>query len=234
MTDTAAILDSLDRFIERFARHGELISDQRVATQNEPMGTTDSLTNNGANQSGHSGHPKQETFGGVDHERCGSHPSPMPADVDRVPFWFASFLPFFAPGRRACARLRFRAAIKSITGDGVDTARGSMVTPFIFASNQLLQRLLITVAVGARVEIADPLPDESHRLPPFTEIVDFCTRASAKKLRLLLTGFALYVNRTAIVRDWRAERPLRVLNDLRPGAAPIFHEIRRVDKGEDE
>ena len=34
----------------------------------------------------------------------------------------------------SCARLRFRAAIKSITGDGVDTARGSMVTPFIFAS----------------------------------------------------------------------------------------------------
>ena len=34
----------------------------------------------------------------------------------------------------SCARLRFRAAIKSITGDGADTARGSMVTPFIFAS----------------------------------------------------------------------------------------------------
>jgi hypothetical protein len=76
MTDTSGILSSLDRFIERFARHGELISDQRVATQNEPMGTTNSLTNNGINQSGHSGHPKQETFAGVDHERCGSHPSP--------------------------------------------------------------------------------------------------------------------------------------------------------------
>jgi hypothetical protein len=76
MTDTSGILSSLDRFIERFARHGELISDQRVATQNEPMGTTNSLTNNGTNQSGHSGHPKQETFAGVDHERCGSHPSP--------------------------------------------------------------------------------------------------------------------------------------------------------------
>jgi hypothetical protein len=76
MTDTSGILSSLDRFIERFARHGELISDQRVATQNEPMGTTNSLTNNGTNQSGHSGHAKQETFAGVDHERCGSHPSP--------------------------------------------------------------------------------------------------------------------------------------------------------------
>ena len=76
MTDTSGILSSLDRFIERFARRGELISDQRVATQNEPMGTTNSLTNNGTNQSGHSGHPKQETFAGVDHERCGSHPSP--------------------------------------------------------------------------------------------------------------------------------------------------------------
>ena len=62
MTDTSGILSSLDRFIERFARHGELISDQRVATQNEPMGTTNSLTNNGTNQ--------------FDHERCGSHPSP--------------------------------------------------------------------------------------------------------------------------------------------------------------
>jgi hypothetical protein len=35
---------------------------------------------------------------------------------------------------RSAARLRFRAAIKSITGDGVETARGSIVTPFIFAS----------------------------------------------------------------------------------------------------
>jgi hypothetical protein len=34
----------------------------------------------------------------------------------------------------SCARLRFRAAIKSITGDGVDTARGLMVSPFVFAS----------------------------------------------------------------------------------------------------
>jgi hypothetical protein len=34
----------------------------------------------------------------------------------------------------SCTRLRFRAAIKSITGNGVETARGSMVTPFIFAS----------------------------------------------------------------------------------------------------
>ena len=34
----------------------------------------------------------------------------------------------------SCARLRFRAAIKSITGDGVDTARGLMGSPFILAS----------------------------------------------------------------------------------------------------
>jgi hypothetical protein len=48
-----------------------------------------------------------------------------------VCFLFA-VLCFGADG--SCARLRFRAAIKSITGDGVDTVRGSMVTPFIFAS----------------------------------------------------------------------------------------------------
>ena len=76
MTDASAILASLDRFIERFARHDELMSDHRVATQNEPMATINSLTNQGTNHSGHSGHPKQETFAGVDHERCDSHPSP--------------------------------------------------------------------------------------------------------------------------------------------------------------
>ena len=28
----------------------------------------------------------------------------MPADVDRVPFWFASFLPFFGPARTVPAQ----------------------------------------------------------------------------------------------------------------------------------
>jgi len=34
----------------------------------------------------------------------------------------------------SCARLRFKAAIKSITGNGVGSGRGLMVSPFIFAS----------------------------------------------------------------------------------------------------
>jgi hypothetical protein len=76
MTDTSAILTSLDRFIERFARHAELINGPRVTTQNEPMVTTNLLINKGTNHSDHSGHPKQETFAGVDHKRCDSHPSP--------------------------------------------------------------------------------------------------------------------------------------------------------------
>jgi hypothetical protein len=73
MTDTSAILASLDRFIERFARHGELINGHRLATQYQPVAIAKPLTNQGNNHSGHSGHPKQEAFAGVDHERCGSH-----------------------------------------------------------------------------------------------------------------------------------------------------------------
>jgi hypothetical protein len=37
-----------------------------------------------------------------------------------------------APG--SSARLRFKAAIKSITGDGIGTTFGLMISPFIFAS----------------------------------------------------------------------------------------------------
>jgi hypothetical protein len=44
------------------------------------------------------------------------------------------FAVLFSGAESSCARLRFRAVIKSITDDGVDAARGLMVTPFIFAS----------------------------------------------------------------------------------------------------
>jgi hypothetical protein len=44
------------------------------------------------------------------------------------------FAVFCSGADGSCARLRFRAAIKSMTGDGVDTARGLMVSPFVFAS----------------------------------------------------------------------------------------------------
>lgn len=73
MTDTSAILASLDRFIERLARHGELIDGHRMATQYQPVAITKPLTNQGNTQSGHSGQPKQEIFAGVDHKRCESH-----------------------------------------------------------------------------------------------------------------------------------------------------------------
>jgi hypothetical protein len=76
MTDTSAILASLDRFIERFARHDELRNGHRVATQYQPMAIEKPLINKGSNHSGHSGHPKQETFAGVDHEQCEAYPSP--------------------------------------------------------------------------------------------------------------------------------------------------------------
>ena len=64
MTDTSAILASLDRFIERFARHDELMSGHRVATQYQPMAIAKPLINRSNNHSGHSGHPKQETLPG--------------------------------------------------------------------------------------------------------------------------------------------------------------------------
>jgi hypothetical protein len=76
MTDTSAILASLDRFIERFARHDELISDHRMATQYQPVAIMKPLTNRGNNHSGHSGHPKQETLAGADRERCDAYPTP--------------------------------------------------------------------------------------------------------------------------------------------------------------
>jgi hypothetical protein len=76
MTDTSAILASLDRFIARFARHGELRSGHRVATQYQPVAIMKPLTNQGNNHCGHSGHPKQETFAGADRERCDAHPAP--------------------------------------------------------------------------------------------------------------------------------------------------------------
>ena len=74
MTDTSVILASLDRFIERFGHHEKLMNDHRVATQCQPVATSKPLTNQGNNHSGHSGHPKQESFAGTDHERCDSHP----------------------------------------------------------------------------------------------------------------------------------------------------------------
>ncbi len=72
MTDTSAILASLDRFIERFVCHGELINGHRVATQSQPLAIEKPLTNQGNNHSGHSGQPKRETFAGADHVRYDS------------------------------------------------------------------------------------------------------------------------------------------------------------------
>jgi hypothetical protein len=74
MADAFAILASLDRFIGQLAHHGELMSGHRVATQDGPMATSNTLTNQVANHSYHSGHPKQETFTEADHERCDSPP----------------------------------------------------------------------------------------------------------------------------------------------------------------
>src|SRR5580704_17167436 len=53
--------------------------------------------------------------------------------------------------------------VEHVTGDGVDAARGVMVSPFVLRLDQLLQRLLITVPVGTRVEMAGPLPDDRTR-----------------------------------------------------------------------
>lgn len=71
MTDTSAILASLNRFIERFARDDELMSGHRVATQCQPMAIVKPLISRSNNHSSHSGHPKQETLG-ADRERCDS------------------------------------------------------------------------------------------------------------------------------------------------------------------
>src|SRR6516164_5751102 len=76
MTDAAAILASLDRFIGQLARQAELTSSHRVATQISPMATTNPLTKQVTNHSYHSGHPKPDTFVGADHERCDSPPCP--------------------------------------------------------------------------------------------------------------------------------------------------------------
>jgi hypothetical protein len=57
--------------------------------------------------------------------------------------WFASFLPLLAPARMVPARgCVSRAAIKSMTGDGVDTARGLMASPFVFASISCCRKIL--------------------------------------------------------------------------------------------
>jgi hypothetical protein len=76
MTDASAILASLDRFIEGFSNDFKLGNSHRVAPQDGPVVTVNPLTRQTPNHSYHSGHPKQGTFAGVDHERCGSHPSP--------------------------------------------------------------------------------------------------------------------------------------------------------------
>ena len=78
MTDTSAILASLDRFIEKFSTDLKLRNGQRVATQNGSMATTNQLTYSDIGHSGHFGHPKQETFDGADHARC--DPPPFPAE----------------------------------------------------------------------------------------------------------------------------------------------------------
>jgi hypothetical protein len=75
MTDASAILASLDRFIERFSHDAKLRNDHRVVTQAGPVVTVNPLTCQATNHSYHSGHPKQETFAGVDHKPCDSHPS---------------------------------------------------------------------------------------------------------------------------------------------------------------
>lgn len=75
MTDASAILASLDRFIGQLAHHDEKMSGHRVATQDGPMATSNTLTNQVANHSYHSSQRKQETFAG-DHKRQGSSLSP--------------------------------------------------------------------------------------------------------------------------------------------------------------
>jgi hypothetical protein len=64
--------------------------------------------------------------------------------------------------------LRFRAAIRSITGAGALTVRGLIGRPLDLGLDQLSQRLLITVSVCAWVEFAGPLsndcPSDGHHL----------------------------------------------------------------------
>jgi hypothetical protein len=74
MTDTSAILASLDRMIVRLACDGELKSDHRVATEDHRMATTNSLMGKANYPSGHCDHPKREIYGGSDQEQCDSHP----------------------------------------------------------------------------------------------------------------------------------------------------------------
>jgi hypothetical protein len=76
MTDAAAILASLDRFIGQLAPHAELMSGHRVATQIGPMATTNPLTKQVTNHAYHSGHAEQETLVGADHEGWDSSSCP--------------------------------------------------------------------------------------------------------------------------------------------------------------
>jgi hypothetical protein len=50
------------------------------------------------------------------------------------------------------ARLRFRAAMRSITGGGTLSAHGLMGSPFILALDQLPQGFLVAVPIRRRIE----------------------------------------------------------------------------------
>jgi hypothetical protein len=77
----------------------------------------------------------------------------MPAGVDRLLAWFASLLPFFAPARtvpvQGCVsgRPSNRSPAMALNRPRLDGL------PFHLRLNQLLHRLLITVVIGARVEL---------------------------------------------------------------------------------
>ena len=80
-------------------------------------------------------------------------------DVDRVPFWFASFLPFFAPGRTVPAQGRVSGRPLNRSPAMALIPSAARWSPLHLRLDQLPQRLLIMVVIGARVEIAGPLPN---------------------------------------------------------------------------
>src|SRR5271155_4122957 len=76
MSDAPAVLASLDRFIERFARHGKLIIGHRMANPNQSMAKSNPLTGNAISHFGHFGHRKQETCAGAPPNPYPPHPPP--------------------------------------------------------------------------------------------------------------------------------------------------------------
>jgi hypothetical protein len=58
------------------------------------------------------------------------------------------------------AKLRFKAAIRSITGDGAAISLGLTVSPFILAFDQFSQGLLVTIAIRRRIKSSGPLRDD--------------------------------------------------------------------------